>query len=523
MPGLDKAILDTIEKTSLIARVGLDIRNDFILAPHYNAIFLNAADDLWDLTYSRLKSGTYSPELPLTISVPKERGFTRPGSILQPIDRLVYQALTDLILHTLENQLDRNRTFSSVSFDAKSTVSLFQSSGVSWINFQEKIEQICEDGKYILKADVANYFERLPQHHLINLIYSSGCPSEVIKLLEEIFLAYQQRNSSGIIQGVFPSEVFGNFYLSNLDAYFELENIPSARYMDDIFLQFDSLSDARRGLSKLIDKLRQDGLHLNEHKSGIKLAEDLIQEETIVDSLFREARQEIESEVNDKRFIELSDNYGFEITWEINEDFQEPCEEDLHLAAVTRLFKSIQDYPAYSDKIEKFCLPLLRSANSDIAVDAAIAGVVKRPHMTKFYTSYLTRFIAQSEEVSLRLSRVLDSGDLDLDYQIMYVLAALLGSASIEGRTVKTALNILRDPRVSQEARAIAAIFAAKFGTPQQRRAVRTQYEGEQSLYVRSAILYATRHFSSAERRTCIKAWGGHSDINAFIAKALKS
>lgn len=159
MPGLDKSFLDAIEPSSLLSRVGLDIRGNFILAPHFNAIFLNAADDLWDKTYSLLKSGQYNPELPLTINVPKERGFTRPGSILQPIDRLVYQALTDSILPILEEQLDRRRTFSNIPCDSESTVSLFQTSGISWDNFQQRVTQLCDPGKYIVKADVANYFE----------------------------------------------------------------------------------------------------------------------------------------------------------------------------------------------------------------------------------------------------------------------------------------------------------------------------------------------------------------------------
>ena len=68
-----------------------------------------------------------------------------------------------------------------------------------------------------MKADVANYFERIPQHHLINLMIASGSVPEATRLLEEIFLAFQERNSFGIIQGVFPSDVFGKFYLSDID------------------------------------------------------------------------------------------------------------------------------------------------------------------------------------------------------------------------------------------------------------------------------------------------------------------
>ena len=112
MPGLDRQILDFVDHATLINRVKADIRTDFILAPHLNTIFVNAPDETWEHVASQLRSGNYEPELPLTVSVPKERGFVRPGSILLPSDRIVYQLLIDLSSDVLETQLDRNRTFS---------------------------------------------------------------------------------------------------------------------------------------------------------------------------------------------------------------------------------------------------------------------------------------------------------------------------------------------------------------------------------------------------------------------------
>ena len=76
-----------------------------------------------------------------------------------------------------------------------------------------------------LHQEIANYFERIPQHHLVNLIIASGCPTEVARLLEEMLLAFQERDSLGIIQGLFPSDLFSNFYLSDVDAYCEIQGI----------------------------------------------------------------------------------------------------------------------------------------------------------------------------------------------------------------------------------------------------------------------------------------------------------
>jgi retron-type reverse transcriptase len=140
MPGLDRTVLDSVDSAVAIARVRRDIRTDFILAPHFDAIFLKAADELWARTYELLSSGRYTPEPVLTVAVPKPRNFTRPGSILSPIDRLVYQALADIVAPTLEAQLDRSRTFSHVVVQPGSEGHLFEPEHVCWDRFQTSLQ-----------------------------------------------------------------------------------------------------------------------------------------------------------------------------------------------------------------------------------------------------------------------------------------------------------------------------------------------------------------------------------------------
>lgn len=162
MPGLDRRIIEQIDHESVIAHVKADIRSDFILAPHYNAIFSRAADELWEQLRQQLRSGGYQPELPITMSVPKERFFTRPGSILRPGDRFMYQALIDNVMEKLEEGHDRARSFSHVPSEEEGQ--MFVPNHVSWERFQSRVAEICSESEYILKADISNYFERLPQH-----------------------------------------------------------------------------------------------------------------------------------------------------------------------------------------------------------------------------------------------------------------------------------------------------------------------------------------------------------------------
>lgn len=518
MVGVAKSTLDLANGKQLIGRILTDTRTDFILAPHYNAIYAFAGDKLWDMVSGILESGRYNPDLPITINAPKPRNFSRPGSVLFPIDRVVYQFLGDVTAPRLEESVDRTRSFSSKLLDPDPEFRMFIPAHTCWEAMRGKIAELCNGGGSILKLDISNYFERLPQHSLINLMRSSGCDASAINLLEEVLLCFQERNSFGIIQGPFTSDLLGNFFLSSVDSEMELMGVDSARYVDDIYIHFESPSSATRGLVRLIEHLRRNGLHVNESKSGVIPAEKLIKEETELDDLFEEARNQIEN-----KFQNYEDLYGFAIGWEHDQQTgaEPPTEEERDVAAVIKLYSSIADNEKEADKIDKFCLPILAAAKSDFAVEKVLEGVVQRPHLTPVYLSYLTALIAGRDDIVRRLEQILATDEVVFDYQLMYLIGALMNADRVSRPTVNRVLSWLRNSQSHQATRAMAAIFTAKFGNPQQRNSVRQSYSSESSPYVRSAILYAARYFTSAERLTCRKAWGGHSAINSLIAEVL--
>ncbi len=513
MPGLDRKILERIDHSTVIERVKLDIRSDFILAPHYNAIFLQVGDELWGRLQQFLKNGSYNPNLPYTVSVPKKNGFARPGGILQPFDRFLYQALIDNVSQTLENSLNRNRVFSHIISDYPRQ--MFIPPDECWVTLREKLEDICGEGTHIIKADISSYFERIPHHPLINSMESAGCLSGIVKLLEEMLLAFRQRNSFGIVQGLYPSDILGTFFLSGFDNFCELKGIPSARYIDDIYLSFTSELRARRGLVDLIEYLRAEGLQLNEAKSQIFQSDELIRDESAIDQLLREAHEEIASEIDSP----VTAEYGFDVDWETDDETEE--EELGEITAIERLFDKISDHPKYEDRIEKSCLPLLKISDSDIAVDHVCENVLKKPHQARLYFSYLYAFVPECSDLVKFLENLLSSKELFSSYQKMLLLATLMNAQKIRPEKINTILKWLQNKEEAREVRAMAAILASRHGNSSQKKAVKLQYENEQSNYVRSAILYASRHFVAVEKRTCKKAWGRHNEINALIAQTI--
>ena len=516
MAGLSGQVIDGFDINATIENIKLDIRSDFVLAPHFNAVFNRAANDLWSEVEHQLRSGSYNPSLPITMSIPKAGWFSRPGSILNPSDRLVYQALADNLQDVVETALDRTRAFSQIPSAAEDEY--FVSASESWGNFQQRVQKICASSNYMIKADVSHYFERVPQHHLINLLNSAGCPSAISNLLEEVFLSFQQRNSFGIIQGVYPSDVFGNFFLSEFDAHCEINDLPSARYVDDFYIGFPDLASARSGMAQLVEKLRQDGLHLNEGKSRIYESDDLIREETEIDTLFNEVRSELDEDDPD---FDVGP-YGFEADWEVEEDDAgDDGEETFEVEAAETLISRIGDFPESSDKIEKFVIPILTSANSTSAIDHVMNSLLDRPHNARLYFSYLMRFSHTDNDLRNRIEALAINDQLSSDHQRMFLLAALMRSSSVSRQMVNKALTWMQNPRVAKETRAMCAIFSARRGIATQKRSVRTHYEQEPSEYVRAAILYSARYFETAERRTCKRAWGGHNLVNSLITKTI--
>jgi len=514
--GLDAGLVNAIDWNTAALRVTHNTQADFAHSPHYRAIFIHAAEDLIDKARQLLTSGRYSPQLPLTIAVPKPHGFMRPGTILSPIDRLIYQAVVDVLAPHVEKQLDRARTLSHILDQDDDTGDMFVSDHESWSRLQKRIQEMAASGGYFVKADIANYFERIPQHALINLLSAIPNIPPITNLLEEMLLAFRERDSVGIVQQMYPSDVLGNYFLSDLDAHLDIKGIPSARYVDDLYLHFPTERAAYAGLADLIARLRKSQLHLNESKSGVHTAKDLLMEETELDLLFASAVEEVEEEQDTFDSMYVSDEWLAE-----EEEEEEETEESPSIPAITRLFESRKHYRRQVDKIDRFCIPFLRAAASPIAVEHCLAGLVSRPYLAKLYSGYLARLAQADPRVGRKLEALLQPGILLYESQRMWVMAALLYATSLDSKTAALAVKTLATPSVGQETRAVAAVLAARHGSPAQRREVRTAYQSEASPYVRAAILYSAQYFPTAERKTCVRAWGGDGDLNPLVCQAL--
>jgi Reverse transcriptase (RNA-dependent DNA polymerase) len=248
----------------------------------------------------------------------------------------------------------------------------------------------------VLKLDIANFFGSLNQHELINVLSDSGYPKPLHSRLEAILTSFTgDRSSRGLLQGIFPSDLFGNFYLAPIDAVLEEHGVASARYVDDIYVFVKSMKAADLVLRELIPTLRGYDLTLNEAKAKILLKSSLFAEEPDLEALFSDAIDEIASQIEEEDF---DADYGFQSEWDDDEEKEEVETKDIELAATKNLFNSLGDYEGQEENIERFCLPLFTRANSDYAVEHVIDSFKKRAPLCHKYI----RLISLTSSIPMR-------------------------------------------------------------------------------------------------------------------------
>lgn len=524
--GLDPAMIAKIDWAQALTRVVHDLRSDFIYAPHLAFIYGKAGDKLVAEVRSELKSGIFSPGVPVTIEVPKSfrirvavsskrlgPSYSRPGSILLPRDRLLYQALADQASAIVRAKSDSNRSFSHLLAPSGSA-GMFLSSRTCWNQLQKSLAKhaASKSTRYILKVDVANFFGSINQHILINVLNDSGYPKSLSSRLEAILTSYTgERSSRGILQGMYPSDLFGNYYMTPIDRFLDDYGVPSSRYVDDMYVFVDSVDAADQLLRGLIPTLRSYDLVLNEAKSVIMPKSALVTEEPDLEALFADAVAEISDQVDEDEF---DADYGFQSEW----SDEESKREDLELRATTVLFDALSEYPGHEENIERFCLPLFSTAGSDYAVQHVVESFKKRPSMSQIYSAYLAKFLAVGGVHKYLLDLLKDPGLAD--WQKMWVLAALSQVRTSSDAAVKNAWDLLKDANRHDGLRAAAAIYVGRFGDHTRRKGLISAYSSV-SNYVQAAIYFSSRLWPGVERSNARASWSGHSPLHALIMAAM--
>jgi RNA-directed DNA polymerase len=226
--------------------------------------------NLQDL-HARMKAKRYRHQPIRRVHIPKEGGKTRPIGISAFEDKLVQDAVREVLEAIYEQDfLDCSYGFrpKRSAHDAIRTLDRIVHRGeVSWI----------------LEADIVSFFDRLDRKKLKEMLEVRVTDGSLLRLigkglqvgvLEGVELSTSE---SGTAQGSVLSPLLGNVYLHYvLDLWFEQEVKPRLRgratlirYCDDFIIGFEQEDDARRVMEVLGKRLGRFGLALHPDKTRL--------------------------------------------------------------------------------------------------------------------------------------------------------------------------------------------------------------------------------------------------------------
>jgi hypothetical protein len=151
-------------------------------------------------------------------------------------------------------------------------------------------------------------------------------------------------------------------------------------------------------------------------------------------------------------------------------------------------------------------------------IEHVIDAFKKRPAMAQIFASYLANFLEEDTVRNFLLGLLQDYSLVD--WQKMWVLAALSQVAKASDSYVKVAMAILKDADHHDALRGAAAVYVGRFGERSRRKALVALY-GSVSSYIQSAIYFSSRNWPGVERSNAKASWGGHGPLNLLITAAL--